>query len=153
MSWIQVVEGDLNDAKAAPIILAIQTTVLAVGQGDPLPNLINSVCQEIIGMIGFSGKYPLDGASTTTIPANLKDMAVQRIYRMAKTRVGMVLTPAEQQDESVYNQRLAYIRDGRWPVDQPDIFATVNPSLPQGRVDFVKGFHRRFTRKQMRGFL
>jgi hypothetical protein len=150
MGWIQIIEGDLNDARSAPVILAAQTTVLAQGQADPLPALIDKVTQEIRGVVGFSGKYNMDGASLTTVPLNLKDMAVSKIVRLAKQRLNMPWQPADTDDEKTYQARLNSLRDGRWPVDIPDVVASVNPSLQQGLIAFNHGFRRRFTRRALR---
>ncbi len=150
MQWIELSISDLNEARAAPIITAVQTTVLASGQPDPVPFLISQVVQEIRGMIGFSGKFPLDGDSADSLPPNLKDMAVQKICRVAKGRVNMPLNETERQDESVYQTRLKMISEGKFPIDIPDNPAQVNPSLPQGKVTNIQGFKREFTRKDLR---
>lgn len=150
MQWIELTIDDLNEARAAPIITAVQTTVLAAGQPDPIPFLIAQVVQEIRGMIGFSGKFPLDGDSDDSLPPNLKDMAVQKICRVAKGRVNMPLNETERQDESVYQARLKMISEGRFPIDIPDNPADVNPSLPQGKVTNIQGFRREFTRSTLR---
>lgn len=150
MTWIELALADLNEARAAPIITAVQTTVLGSGQPDPIPFLISQVVQEIRGAIGFSGKFPLDGDSDDSLPPNLKDMAVQKICRVAKGRVNMALNETERQDESVYQTRLKMILDGKYPIDIPDNPATVNPSLPQGAVTNIRGFRREFTRSTLR---
>lgn len=145
MQWITLAVVDLNNSRAAPIILAAQTTVLAMGQADPIPSLIAQVQAEIRGMIGFSGRYPLDGSSPSTIPPNLKDMAVQKVCREAKGRLNLSWTEQDRDDERVYNARLDLIRLAKWPIDAPDVPATTNPDLPTGRVEFIPGIRRHFT--------
>lgn len=149
MQWITVTVDDLNNSRAAPIILAARSTVLAVGQADPLPSLIAQVQAEIRGMVGFSAAYGLDADSITSIPPNLKDMAVQKICREAKGRLNLPWTEQDREDEKVYQARLGFIRDGKWPIDAPDNVATVNPDLPVTRMEYVPGFTRIFTRKSL----
>jgi hypothetical protein len=146
MIWINLTVGSLNDARAANLITAARTTVLATGQADPVPNLIAQVQAEIRGMIGFSGKYPLDADSSTSIPPNLKDLAVQKICREVKARLNLQMTEQDREDEKVYQARLLLISQGKWPIDAPDNAATVNPDLPTGKIEYIPGFVRQYTR-------
>jgi hypothetical protein len=146
--WITLTVTALNDAKAATLISAVQTTSLASGQGDPIPALISQIVEELRGAIGFSGKY---GVSETegTIPPNLKDMAVQKIVRICKRRLEQTLNQDDRDDEASYQKRLDYIRRGEWPIDQPDDPLATAPSTPNGKVSEVRAPARRFTRAQL----
>lgn len=148
LAWITLAVGDLNDAKAAPLISAVQNNALATGQTDPVPNLISSTIEELRAAIGFGGKY-LISATVSTIPPNLKDMAVQKIIRVCKRRLEQQSTQDDRDDEANYQKRLTQIMQGEYPVDNPlDPIAT-NPSLPGGRVSEVRAPIRRFTRCQL----
>jgi hypothetical protein len=150
MQWTLVTVGDLNDSRAAPIVEAARTSVLASGQSDPVPNLIAKVVEELRGVIGFSGKYQLDGTSDSTLPPNLKDLAVLRVGRMAKSRIAMPWDETDKEDERTYQSRLGSIRDGKWPIDRPDTPAAVLPGLPLGTVGSNPGVTRQFTASTMR---
>src|SRR5262245_14632235 len=119
MQWITLSNSDTWDAKAYQLILAVSTTCLNSGQTDPVPNLISSVVEELRGAIGYSGKYQVS-STASTIPPNLKDMAVQKVVRLGKRRLEQQLTIDERDEENVYQKRLGYIRAGDWPIDQPD---------------------------------
>jgi hypothetical protein len=149
-NWILLTESDLNDATAAPIILAAASSVLAAGQPDPLPNLIAATVEELRGVIGFSGKYQLDGTSDATIPSNLKKMAVEKVCREARKRLRLQQQPADIEDEKTYQARLNAIRDGKWPIERPTIAASVNPDLPTGRVENIPGPTREYRRSDLR---
>lgn len=148
MQWIPLAIGQLNDAKAAQMIAAVQTTCLASGQSDPVPALIGQIVEEIRGAIGFSGKYGVS-ATEGTIPPNLKDMAVQKIVRICKRRLEQTLNQDDRDDEANYQKRLDLIRRGEWPIDQPDDPLALAPSTPNGRVSEVRAPARRFTRSQL----
>ena len=150
-TWITITTANLQDSRAATMIAAVQTTALASGQSDPVPNIIASVCGEVRGAIGFSGKYQVS-ATASTVPPNLKDMTVQKIIRMAIRRLnqGALLTEDDRQEERVYESRLNLIREGRYPVDLPDDPMPVAPSTPLGRVEYIPGDRRLFTTKGLR---
>lgn len=151
MQWITPTSTDLYDARANTLLQAATTQALASGQADPTSDVIAKVVEEIRGAIGFSGKYQVS-ATANTIPPNLKDMAVLKIVRKLIQRFdagamtgGSMLTPADQQDDRVYEARLNMIRQGQYPVDLPDDPLSVAPSTPSGRVEFIQGDTRRWT--------
>lgn len=150
LAWTTLAVGDLNDAKAATLISAVQSNALASGQSDPVPALISSIIEELRGAIGFSGKYQVS-ATVSTIPPNLKDMAVQKIVRVCKGRLEQLLSQGEMADEVTYQKRINAIISGEYPIDQPSDPMASPPSTPQGRVSEVQGVTRRFTRCQLDG--
>lgn len=146
MQWATIVENDLNNARAAGIILAAKTTVLATGQANPIPDLIAQVQAEVRGMVGFSGRYPLDADSDTSIPPNLKNMTVQKICREVFRRLNLPLTDQDRADEQDYERILNLIGEGKYPIGAPDNIATTNPDLPTNSVAYIPGFTRIYTR-------
>lgn len=149
MQWITLSNTNVWDAKAYQLINAVSTTVLASGQSDPVPQLISSIIEELRGAIGYSGKYQVS-ATASSIPPNLKDMAVQKVVRLCKRRLEQQLTLDERDEESVYQRRLGLIRAGDWPIDQPDDPLAISPSTPQGRVsDAGTGICRQFTTRDL----
>jgi len=148
LPWITIATADLNDAKAAQLISAVSSNALASGQQDPVPALISMIVEELRGAIGYSGKYGVS-ATPSSVPPNLKDMAVQKIVRICKRRLEQTLTQDDRDDETTYQKRLDYIRAGNWPVDQPDDPLGTAPSTPMGKVSSITAPARRATRSQL----
>lgn len=149
MQWTIINVGNLNDAKAAPLILAVQTTCLASGQGDPTVGLISTTVEQVRGAVGFSGKY-LISQTAGSLPPNLVDMAVQKIVRICKRRLEQPLTQDERDEENQFQKVLEALRAGRYPVDNPDDPVAVNPSNPAGRVSPFGNTCRPFSTYQIR---
>lgn len=124
VTWIQVTLADLQDARAGPLVLAMQQTALASGQTSPVPRIIADASEEVLGAIGFSGRYLMDASYGTVtpnvIPPNLKRMVVEKICRIFKGRLNMALLPQEVEEERVYQDRLSDLIAGKWPVDVTD---------------------------------
>ncbi len=121
VAWIQIVIADLQNSRSGPLVVGFQTTALAPGQSDPVPAVISQVTEEILGVMGFSGRYTMDASYGTVtpnvIPPNLKDLAVEKIARKLKGRLNMALTNQELDEERTYQHRISALREGRWPVD------------------------------------
>ena len=121
VAWIQITLADLQNARAGPLVLAFQSTALASGQTDPTAPIIADATEEVLGVMGYSGRYTMDASygtvSPNVIPPNLKRLVVEKICRIFKGRLNMALLPQEVDDERTYQIRLADLRVGRWPVD------------------------------------
>lgn len=129
MPWITIIVDDLNEARVAELITALRTEALAIDQPDPMPGIISKVVGEVRSCIGFCSSTPLD-ADAAKVPANLKDMVVQKIVRTMKGRLLMALSDDETKEETVYQQRLRLLTECSWPVektDTPIATATVSP--------------------------
>ena len=148
MQWITLAIADLQAAKAAQLIAAVQGNALATGQADPIPVLLSQVIEEIRGAIGYSGKYQVS-TTASTIPPNLKDMAVQKAVRICKRRLEQMLSSEEATDETSYQSRLKDLIRGAWPVDAPDDPLTANPSTPLGRVSTITTNARQYSVSQL----
>lgn len=154
--WIAVTVGDLQNAQAGPLVVAFQSTALAVGQVDPTGQILTDVSAEVLGAVGFSGRYTMDASQGTfaagvpdLIPPNLKSLVVNKVVRIMRGRLEMVATAMQIEDEKTYQRVLQQIRDGRYPVD-----ATNNPSgsdisVKPGLVTLNKGSHRHFRPHQL----
>lgn len=146
--WIQVALVDLQNAQAGPLVVAFQSTALAMGQADPTPQAIADITDQILGSIGFSGRYTMDASQGTVfpnvIPPNLKNMAVRAVCRFMKGRLEMPLRADETEDGRTFERTLQLLRDGRFPID-----ATSNPSgsdiaVKPGLVAINYGYRRQF---------
>ena len=145
MQWQIITISDLYDAKAAPLITAVQTTCLAAGQPDPIPELIANATEEVRGAMGFSGKYMLS-ATLNSLPPNLVDMVVQRIVRLCKRRLEQPLTQDERDDEKQFQDKLGKLMAGKWPIANPDDPILVNPTAPGGTVSSFGNTCRDYSR-------
>ncbi len=125
-AWQTLTIADLQAARHAELVDAVQRKAKAIGQADPIPVAIAKVVAEVRGVIAFSGRYSVD-ATTTTIAPNLADLCVQKISRSLMPRIGRALTEDEKAEEKVYQKRLEDLRDGSWPVDEPTTPATDAP--------------------------
>ncbi len=154
VAWVQLVFADIQNSRSGPLALGMQTTALATGQTDRITPLLSNTAEEIIGAIGFSGKFTMDASYGTVtpnlIPPNLKDMAVEKTIRRLKQVLDMPLTAQETDDEKTYNRVLALIREGRYPID-----ITNNPgnnlSIPGGGVSSYVRNCSQFTRRGLSG--
>jgi|GEM_PF-2063321 len=162
MKWVNLTVTDLYNTRAAPIIEAAEQTVLHTeptpppAQANPIPSLIAQVQAEIRGAVGFSGQYSLDGdptpatdpddplPSSTSIPPNLKDLAVNKIVRECKARLEMPLNDWDRMQEQQYQKIITALLEGKYPVDAPDIPADDNPSVAFSGAKFFRGNRRNF---------
>jgi hypothetical protein len=124
VAWIQITLADLQNSRAAALVAGFTGTSLASGQSSPVPAIISDATEEILGVIGFSGRYAMDASygtvSPNVIPPNLKSMVVENICRLLKKRLNMALLAQEVEDERNYQSRLRDLRAGEWPVDVTD---------------------------------
>jgi hypothetical protein len=128
--WVAVTVSDLQNAQAGALVLAFQTTALGQGQSDPTAQVLTDVSAELLGAVGFSGRYTMDASQGTfgagvpdLIPPNLKSLVVNKVVRIMRGRLEMVATAMQIEDEKTYQRTLDRIRLGQYPVD-----ATNNPS-------------------------
>lgn len=126
-TWITITLSDLNDARAAKLVEALRTKALAEGQTDPMPRIVTKVATEIRDSIAFGGVAV--SATAEALPLGLKDVAVQKIIRVLKSRLLMELTEDERSDETLYQKRLEQLNRGAWPVEPTDD-PIATPSIP-----------------------
>jgi len=118
-AWITITLSDLNDARVAELVAALRQEELGAGQTDPMPRRIQTVVDEIRRCLGFCASTPLD-VDPLSIPAGLKDLAVEKIVRGLKGRLLMPLTDDEREAEKLYQKRLEQLTRCEWPVDKTD---------------------------------
>lgn len=149
-AWITITLADLNDARVAELVDALRKEELGAGQTDPMPRRIQTVVDEIRRCIAFCPSTPLD-ANTATIPAGLKDQAVEKIVRGLKGRLLLPLTDDEKDAEKLYQRRLEQLTRGEWPVDKPDTLAATPTVERSGASQVVSSDRRNVTHDDVRG--
>ena len=152
--WIQVALIDLQNVQAGPLVVAMQGTALASGQPDPTTQVIADTSDEIIGAIGFSGRYVMDASQGTltpnVIPPNLKNFCVKKVVRTLRGRLNMTIMPDQIQDEQTYQKTLGLLREGRFPVDTTNNPSATNLSVKGGQTVLNPGVRRQFRPCQLR---
>jgi hypothetical protein len=148
MPWFTITLADLNDARVGELIEALRTEALAASQTDPMPRRIQTVVDEIRRCIGFNANTPLD-ADPTKIPAGLRDLAVEKIVRGLKGRLGMAQTDDEVRAETLYQKRLEQLTKGEWPVDKPDTVEAVPVVQTTGGAEIISNPGRKLTRENL----
>lgn len=151
LPWIAVGLSDLQNAAAGPLVVAMQSTALASGQSDPTPQIICDTSDEVLGAIGFSGRYTMDASQGTfaagvpnLIPPNLKNFVVKRVIRTCKGRLNMNMAPMDIEDERTYQSTLGALRRGQYPVDLTNNPSGSNVSIKGGAVALNPGYCRTF---------
>ena len=155
--WIQVALVDLQNAQAGPLVVAMQSTALASGQTDPTPQVICDTSDEILGAVGFSGRYTMDASQGTfaagvpnLIPPNLKNFCVKRVIRTCKGRLNMAPNAMDLVDEKTYQDTLSLLRKGQYPVDLTNNPSGSNVSIKSGAVALNSGYCRKFQPWELR---
>lgn len=152
--WIAVGLIDLQNAQAGPLVVAFQSTALAAGQPDPTAQVIADVSDEILGSIGFSGRYTMDASQGTVfpnvIPPNLKNMAVKKICRLMKGRLEMPLRTDEIEEGRTYERTLDALRRGAFPIDATNNPSGSNIAVKPGLVASNYGYRREFQPHDLR---
>jgi hypothetical protein len=149
--WINLTVGDLLAQGHRDLVETAARHATALGQPDPLPELIQNTIGEINAQVGFRSQGQVD-VNPTKLAPNLKPAAVKKIGRELKARLQMRLNADETADERTYQKLLADLRAGNAPVD-----ATPNPaaalSQPAGGtgVALVTHTRRRMTERDLRG--
>lgn len=118
-NWISISQEDLEDRKVAALMDALRTKALAVGQTDPAPRIIQSVIDNIRRKIASCASNRLD-EDVTTIPASLKDLAVDLITADLKGRLEISLTEDERSAIASHKSDLNRIAACTDVVEEPD---------------------------------
>lgn len=117
--WISITVADLEDAKVAALVTALRERALGAGQTDPTPRVVQGVVDEIRRKIGSWAKNKVD-ADETTIPAGLRDMAVDLVLERMKGRLEIALEDDERRRVDRHVRNLDRIASGQDAVEQPD---------------------------------
>lgn len=155
--WIAVSLVDLTNAQAGPLVTAFQSTALYAGPGapqtDPTTQVIADISAEILGAVGFSGRYTMDASQgllvPDLIPPNLKPFCVAKVVRLMRQRLEMDLKAAMIEDERTYQRVLSALRAGQYPVDATNNPSGVVISVKPGLATLNYGYHRRFQPHQL----
>lgn len=118
-NWISITTETLYEARVAKLIDAASQRARADGQPERVDGLIQGVVTEIRRKIASNEQNRLD-ANPATLPASLRDMAVDLIIARLKKSIERELTEDERRDLRVHETNLNRIADGDDPVESPD---------------------------------
>jgi hypothetical protein len=149
-AWIIITAADLDEARVAELVAALRQEALGVGQPDPMPGIIQKIVDEVRSCIGFCHSTRLD-VDPAKIPANLKELVVQKVIRVLKARLLQPQTDDEKAEEATYQKRLLLLTQCAWPVDTTDTPLGVATVQPQGSVEIASAGKRYATQEGLRG--
>jgi len=152
MSYITLVEADLQSALTGPELNAVKTAALAAGQTGVVAEILSQVTTEVRARVAACAKNTL--GESGTIPDECKSAAVDiAVYRIAKRLPGKVVLTDERNNAN--DNAIAFMRD----VAKCDV-AIVPPSTPApgaeqaaggNSVQLVSSTPRRATRAKLDG--
>ncbi len=151
MAWIILTEALVLGKLAGPELAALKTKALAVGQDNPLPDVIDQVTREVRGYVKANANNLLD-ANPYSIPDELTTATLNRVRFELATRlpVSSLLTEDRRQAN---RDAIAMFRDvaaGRFTIQQPGNVSTEQSAGPA--VKRVSHERQRFSRERLRGF-
>lgn len=132
--WITLTVAQLDTAKAATLVDALQSAALATGQGDPLPECIANVTARVRMEIAAGGRTILD-ADATRVPPSLKSLALRLVIAEAQSRLniqdGLALSEDDREQLRQDYRLLERIAKGELTVEASDNPETT-PTIPSG---------------------
>lgn len=144
-------EDGIKTRLAGPELAAVQTAALAIGQEDPVVEIIAAVTAEVRGYVAAHGSNRLD-ADTTRIPANLESAALAlAVYRLcSRLPAKALLTEARSRDKDDALTLLKAVARGEFVVDAPEAAAPADAMQGGGGVSWSAG-SRRASRDSLSG--
>ncbi len=153
-AWITITTAQLDTAKAAALVDALQSAALGAGQGDPLPEVITAVTARIRMEIAAGGRTVLD-ADASRLPPSLKSLALRLVLAEAQSRLNISNALALSDDDKEQLRQdyrfLERIARGELTVetsDNPASAPTVQAALP---TPSITPRPRRATRDDLNG--
>lgn len=136
MNWITITTNDLNDYLPAALLKALRTKALAVGQADPVPELLGEVITQVRTTLASAG-YPLE-ATPDSVPAVLKTPVAFLTIALAQTRLpGLALTTEQRAQVADAKAMLTRISRRDVAIEAPTTPDTTSLSTPSGTIRVV----------------
>lgn len=120
MSWITLTVDDIYTYLAADQVDALRMEALAVGQDDPLPQIIADVVERVRAEVrAYHGNQV--SATEGTIPPELRSAVVALVIEAAQARLpGLELTSDQIRAGSYAKDLMRRVIIGEVPVTEPD---------------------------------
>lgn len=123
-NWIPITINTLKEARVAELIDACSSEAKESGQPDRAPGIIQGVVNTVRRKVSNKNRVDED---PTTIPASLRDLAVDIIVCRLKQAVLLKLSDEEKEALKSAQDELNRIADGRDTVEQPP--APITPAV------------------------
>lgn len=132
MSWITLTEAGVQTKLAGAELAALKTAALAVGQTNPLPEVISQITREVRGYVAACARNVL--GTEGTIPDELELAALNRIRYELATRlpVASLLTDARKDANRAATEQLKEVAAGRFLLVAPATAATAQAASGTG---------------------
>ena len=133
MNWTALTLEQLNAASLLGVVESMRTQAEAQGLPDPFAVVVPQVVDELRACIGFTRPAALD-QDAAKLPRGLVPLALKKVVREMKLALGTALTDDEAREAKVYEDRLALIRRGEWPIEPADtpVVIPASPAAPVG---------------------
>jgi len=118
MAWQTISTDNVKTRLAGAEVAALQTAALAEGQSDPLPEIVQTVVDEVRGYIAAGG-FSLGAAGT--LPSKLVSAALAIVRYRVCTRlpVKSLLTEQRVRENDAAVRLLERVADGKFMVEDP----------------------------------
>ncbi|HTG44938.1 MAG TPA: phage protein Gp36 family protein [Verrucomicrobiae bacterium] len=138
MAWAALTATEVKTRLSGPELTALQSSALASGQADPLPDVIAQVTDEIRGYIAAASRNTLGAAGT--LPPQVRSAALAIVRwrlggRLAVGSVGSMMQGESRRKE--YEDALGLLKDiaaSRFAVEQPETEGT--EEIPSSESDY-----------------
>lgn len=117
MAWQAITTDDVKTRLAGAEVAALQSSALAVGQTDPLPEVVGQVVDEVRGYVAAGGNT-LDAAGT--VPSKLVGATLAIIrYRLAtRLPISGLLTEERKAENDAAIRLLERVADRKFAVEE-----------------------------------
>ncbi len=134
-NWISITLDNLNNAKVAALVSALNTSALGEEQTDRATEIIADIVATIRNKVAACATNQVD-ADETTIPKELKPQAVRLILWAMKNALEIEVTEAEKIDHANDLKDLNAVAACQLPVSQPDDAEEpdIQPVTPSPRI-------------------
>jgi hypothetical protein len=132
MAWITITTNDVKTRLAGAELTAYQTAALAVGQTDPLPEIIQGVIREVRGRVAACRQNTLGDGDT--IPDELLHHALAVIRYRLTTRLPIAVKEERKQEYDDALETLREVAKCEFVVESPttptsEVVGTVEPTI------------------------
>lgn len=151
MNWLTLTPQDIYDYLAAPQAQALQQSILATEQDDPLPTLISDICKQVRATLAANPALTLS-ATVDSIPPELKPATCALIIETAQTRIpGLLLNEDQKQLAREARILLQHAANGRFGITKPDDPESAGIYQTTSGIEVASKRNNPITRQHLRG--
>lgn len=144
--WIELTEDDVLTRLAGPELTAYKSAALAVGQADPLPEVLEGVINEVRGRVAACQANKLGDGDT--IPDELKHHALAIVRYRLITRLPIQMRPERTQEYEDALSALDKVAECKFAIEAP---ATPSDEVISSPTPRIKKRCLKFSREKQEG--